>query len=291
MRNFTILTVLAAAGLLLSSRPVLADACLDDAKTAYGECKGDCREDYQLAKDTCSSRDHVCVESCRDTRQVCLQPTLDALDAAIAVCQSALSRARSDCRAQYADGSTDLDGCIDQAQVVAFVCRKAARQGAKPGIKTCRAGFKSCVNTNCPASGPTDPAAVRACKADAMDIADACVADCVENRQLDKDTCLDRDHVCVEGCRSDRQTCRTPLVTQRNADIDVCNGDRDAAFDNCRTLYAAGSTERQTCITQAQVGAFQCRDAARENVRSGLHDCRQGFLSCADACPPPAPPS
>lgn len=289
MRTLTILSFMTAAAMVLSSKPVLADACLDDAKTSYQECKGDCREDYQLAKDTCSSRDHVCVESCRDTRQVCLQPTLDALDVAIDACQSTLSDAKTACRAQYADGSAELDGCIDQVQVVAFLCRKDARRVAKPGVKTCRTGFKNCVKDNCPASGPTDPAAVRACKADAMAIADTCIDDCVENRQLDKDTCLDRDHVCVEDCRADRQSCRDPLVTERNADVDACNAARDAAFDNCRTLYAAGSPERQTCITQAQVGAFQCRDAARENVRSGLRDCREAFLTCADACP--APPS
>lgn len=279
------LAAVAALGSFVQVRPVMADACLDDTRTAYSECKGDCKEAYQGAKDTCQNRDHACVESCRADRQVCTQPTRDALNAAIDACQDTLSAARATCRATYADGSPELDACIDQAQVVAFLCRKTARKVAKPELTACRTAFKVCVKTNCPQSAVPDRAALKACKVDAKGQLDACVADCVEARQLAKDTCLNRDHVCVEACRAARDVCREPFVAQRVAAVLACAADRDAAFDNCRALYAVGTPERDACITQAQVDAFSCRDDAREAVHAELAACRAGFQACAGACP------
>jgi hypothetical protein len=263
--------------------PAWGNACLDEVRTAAGECKGDCREAYQLAKDTCSNRDHVCVEGCRADRQVCLQPTLDVLDAAVDACNATKSAAVATCRANHPDGSVELDTCIDQAQVVAFLCRKVAHKAAKPGIRACRSAFKLCVNTQCPVLGPTDPAAVRACKDDAVGLYDNCKDSCTEAKQLGKDTCLDRDHACVEVCRADRVVF-TVVVEAARA---VCAATRQAAFDNCRTLYPAGSTDRQICFEQAQVAAFSCRDAAREGVADALRSCSDAFLACAQACPAP----
>ena len=288
MRSLTFTLALAVAGIGFGHQMARANACLDDVKTAAGECKAGCREDYQLAKDTCSNRDHVCVESCRSDRQVCLQPTLDQLAAAVGVCNATKSAAVAVCRANHPDGSVELDQCIDQAQVVAFLCRKVAHKAAKPGIGLCRSAFKSCVKTNCPPASVPDPADVRACKDDARGLLDDCMDGCTEAKQLGKDTCLDRDHACVEICRSDRSVCRAPSEATRAAAVAVCKATRQAAFDNCRALYGPGTPERQTCFVQAQVAAFTCRDDARESVAAALRACSDTFQTCAGACPPPS---
>ena len=274
--------------LWLTAGTVFADACLDEAKTAASECKADCKDGYKLAKDTCSNRDHVCVESCRSDRQICLQPTLTQLQAAVAGCNGPRDAAIAICRANNPDGSTALDDCIDQVQVVAFVCRKTAHKAAKPGIAACRSTFKACVKNNCPQASIPDPADLRACKDDAVGLLSECEDACTEAKQLAKDTCLQLDHACVEVCRGSRDGCRAPSEATRAADIAVCKTDRQAAFDNCRLLFGAGTPDRQTCIAQAQIAAFSCRDTARENVAAALQTCGADFHDCVGLCPPPS---
>ena len=262
--------------------------CLTAVAQQYQDCKADCRESFQLAKDTCVNRDHQCVESCRADRSTCLQPTLDTLNGDLATCASDLETAKGNCRSLYADGTPERDTCIDDAQVQAFQCRDAAREKARPGIVACRHGFKVCVRTNCPPTSAPDPSGVKACKQDARDLRDICVADCVEGRQNGKDLCLNRDHDCVEGCRATRDQCRAPFVAQRDGAIADCNATRDQAInDNCPP---PGDEGRDGCVDQAQTVAFQCRDAARETVQSDLNGCRQDFIACAQACPPPPAP-
>jgi hypothetical protein len=259
--------------------------CLVEVGRAFRDCKAVCREDFQLAKDTCANRDHVCVEACRADRQVCREPIVATLNAALAQIEGDLQTAKESCRALYADGTPERDTCIDNAQVDAFQRRDAAREVAKPGLVQCRRDFKLCVRTNCPPLSVPDRAGVVACKADARDVRDDCFAACVEEKQLGKDACLDRDHLCVEACRGDRETCRQPFVDARAADLADCKSARDAAIDACP---APGDPARDGCVDQVQVIAFQCRDGAREAVQADLDACRQAFQTCAAACPPPA---
>jgi len=283
----SIIGMAATLGLGLTAAPAWPDACLEEASENARECRAVCKEAFQLAKDTCSNRDHLCVEGCRADRDMCRQPHVDELNAAVAACNQTLSDAKDVCRATHPDGSTALDTCIDQAQVVAFQCRDSAREQVKPDLKLCRVAFKDCVRTNCPPTSVPDPVARRACKVDAKDVYVECRLDCQEAKQLAKDTCLDRDHACVEVCRLDRDGCRQPYVDQRNAKFAMCKTDRDAAIDNCRLLYGPGTPERDTCIDDAQVAAFICRDEAREQVANQLGSCRAAFQVCAEACPPP----
>jgi len=73
----------------------------------------------------------------------------------------------------------------------------------------------------------------------------------------------------------------------RDAAIDACNVTRAAAIDICRGLYEPQTSERDACVDQAQIEAFECRDNAREAARPDLIVCRDQFLTCAQACPPP----
>lgn len=113
-----------------------------------------------------------------------------------------------------------------------------------------------------------------------------CKADCREQFQVDKDACLNRDHACVEACRADREDCRE--ATGYDAAIDQCNATRDAAIQSCKQIYPPG-TSRDTCIDNAQVDGFRCRDQVREDKRDPLRACRLQFRACAKACPPADP--
>jgi hypothetical protein len=278
--------MLAVGTALLLSAPAAhaADPCLADAKQTYSEAKAQCREDYQTAKDACLNRDHECVEGCRAGRAECVDAT--DLEEDLRACRNDLRDAKAACRAAHPEGSAELDQCIDQAQVVAFQCRKRARKAAKPALDACRLGFRSCARACPPAEPVKSGAEVRQCKTDAKTGYVTCRSESREAFQTQKDLCKDRDHGCVEGCRAGRDACRVPVEDELDANVAACNATRDAAIQNCRNLYAEGTPERDACITTAQVDAFQCRDAAREAARPSFAACHDGFQTCAEACPP-----
>jgi hypothetical protein len=123
-----------------------------------------------------------------------------------------------------------------------------------------------------------------------------CKADCREELQVSKDACLNRDHDCVEACRAGREDCRA--ATGFDDEIDACNATRDSEIQTCKNLYPKSNDNtdpsnkgnRDTCIDNAQVKAFQCRDQVREDNRLALRACRKGFQACARACGPPSTP-
>lgn len=289
MRNVTRLGLVTGILLLGATAARASDPCIADAKQTYTECKGDCKEAFQVAKDACINKDHDCVEVCRAGRDECREAT--GIDVALDACRDTLRDAKAACRADPAndpsteEGAANLDHCIDQAQVVAFVCRKIARKEAKPLLLACRAGFKACVQA-CPAgAGPVvDPAT---CRVDAKNAYIQCKADCREALQAQKDLCRNRDHVCVEGCRANRDTCRQPFEDSLDAAIASCNAQRDTDVQNCQNSFPPGP-DRDVCIGQAQVAGFQCRDQAREDAKSGFQGCAAAFQTCAEACPPPS---
>jgi hypothetical protein len=274
--------VLGLALALGAGRAYAGDPCIGDAKETFTECKGDCKEGYQLAKDNCINRLHSCVEGCRAGRSECVDAT--NLDEDLAACRDTLRADKEQCRTTHAGDDAAIDACIDQAQVVAFLCRKEARRTAKPAITACRAGFRACVQA-CPPAPSGEVIDPRQCKLDAKDAYLVCKADCREGFQAQKDVCLNRDHACVEDCRAHRDECRQPVEDQLDAAIASCNATRDAAIANCKSLYAEGDPNRDTCITNAQVDAFECRDQARENARPQFQACGDAFQTCAENCP------
>ena len=117
----------------------------------------------------------------------------------------------------------------------------------------------------------------------------ACIDTCKEDFQAAKDTCWNVDHDCMDTCRAGRDTSVAPIFGALKGCIDGCKATLDDAKANCRTAYAEGTPERDTCIDQAQVVAFSCRDTCRENLdRDGLKQCGKDFRACLRACPPPA---
>ena len=128
------------------------------------------------------------------------------------------------------------------------------------------------------------------CVQDAKDERNLCVYKCQEEFRVDKDACRKVDHDCADACRAGFETCVEPFLTTLADDKAACQTTLDAAKVTCRSLYGAGTPERDTCIDQAQLVAFECRDTARENVASDLKACRLAFRDCIKACPPPAAP-
>ena len=273
-----VLLTLAAA---LGAPAVWANPCTQDAHGEFKDCKAGCIEDFQAAKDACLNRDHQCVEVCRAKREVCREAT--GIDQAFAACEATLESAKQHCRDMFPAGSEDRDHCIDQAQIVAFQCRDAAREQFGPALRQCRRNFRACAFACGPPQQPVDAAQ---CKATATQNFRTCKANCREDLQVAVDACLNRDHACVEQCRADRDSCRQPIVDQLNSDIAACNARRDSDIQNCKNLFADGTPEQNQCIDNAQVAAFECRDQARENAQPGLEGCRQTFNSCARGCPP-----
>ena len=291
-----------------------ASSCRDDAKQTFKGCKEDAKETFQSAKDACLNRDHDCVEACRADRYDCRQAT--GFDAAIDACNDQLADAKQACRDAH-PGPNDFearDGCIDQAQVVAFECRDTARENAKGPLKACRAAFVTCAKA-CPPSESGPPPDPAQCKIDAKTQYKADKTECVEDYQVQKDACRNKDHLCVEGCRDDRADCRAPVQAQLDSDIAACNqrkcvgGSNDGAncsvlsecpggtkcqrpsITNCDNLYGPNGanpdpTAYDNCVDQAQVVAFECRDQAREDAHPGFEACRQAFKSCVLGCPP-----
>lgn len=279
-----VLWLLVAAGVAPAQE---GDPCRDEARAGLRSCKRACRDAFRVAKDSCSKRDHECVDACRLAHDECRAPFEAELATANAMCDETLHAAKRTCREQFAEGTAELDRCIDQAQGVAFACRDAAREAVADDLRQCRRDFRACLETTCPAEAPVDPATFRACKLDAKDVLARCVVGCREEFQLDKDTCLDRDHECVEGCREVRTECRAPILAVFEAAIEACAEARQSAVDVCRSLYAADTPERDACVDQAQLDAFACRDGAREAAKPELRVCREDFITCAQACPPP----
>jgi len=115
-----------------------------------------------------------------------------------------------------------------------------------------------------------------------------CKARCVEDFQIAKDACLNRDHQCVEVCRAKREDCRE--ATGIDQAFAACDATLASAKQDCRTRFPEGSADRDRCIDQAQIVAFQCRDDAREQFGPALKGCRRQFRACARACGPPEQP-
>jgi hypothetical protein len=115
-----------------------------------------------------------------------------------------------------------------------------------------------------------------------------CKGDCKEDFQVAKDACINKDHVCVDACREGRAECRD--ATGFDAAIDACNATKEAEIANCKALFGPDTPERDQCIDNAQLKAFQCRDQVREDLGPALKACRAGFKACVAACPEGAGP-
>lgn len=131
--------------------------CMRDAKEARTECKVECDDDFVIARDLCRNIDPECAATCRGEREECRDAIFAALDHCVDGCRVQLNVERAACPRR----GRGRDGCLDRAQVRAFVCRDECRGDlqVRPGLNGCRDDFRACmagcVVTSEPAPQPT----------------------------------------------------------------------------------------------------------------------------------------
>jgi hypothetical protein len=286
--SVTVLASLTLAGVAEANSRKAVRTCVAEASREVRECRAACLEEKQAASDLCLRRDQACVDVCRAERETCRDDT--GLADALELCRASFEEDRQECRATTLPDTPERDACIDAAQVTAFRCRDAAREIARPLLRSCRRAFGGCARA-CALPDPTEPPPdLRQCRSDAAHAASACRAICQEDFQLAKDACKGRDHECVEQCRADRSACVAPIREELDAAVAACRAVRDQGVADCRVLHAPASPELDACIDEVQVQAFQCRDAAREIARPQLEACRTDFRACVVLCPAPPTP-
>jgi hypothetical protein len=129
--------------------------------------------------------------------------------------------------------------------------------------------------------------AIKACVQDARNQLAGCVTLCKEGFLAAKDDCRDIYHPCADACRATRNGCvGEVLIALETCKEENCEGPLETARDLCKVAYPKGSPERDQCIDNAQVVAFQCRDTCREGVAGDLKACRAAFKTCIKECPP-----
>jgi hypothetical protein len=267
---------LAAAMLVLAgSTTWAASACVQEAKSEDKDCKVTCQDNFTTAKDSCFNKVLICVEACQTAREDCIDAT--GLPAALAVCDAQQQQAVQQCKT-----ATDPASCLDQAQLVGFQCRLAARKNT-PGVKACQHSFHGCI-TACPPS-PTPTQNPATCRMNAATAYVGCLGDCRNTFNVERGVCQGKSPHCVANCGIARQSCVTPVENQLLAAIAACVATRAQQVATCRQLYPPNSMALGQCIENAQAQAFLCREDAREQAQPGFQGCQQTFVSCVQGCP------
>jgi hypothetical protein len=131
-------------------------ACLVQAKANFKGCRTQCSDDYKDDKFRCRNILPACGNACLAGREVCLEPINDTLDTCLAGCKTTLQQNKlSHCNVPppCAPGDTVCDGCVDNEQIQAFICRDTCREDFRANhtedVKLCREAFRACVHV-CP---------------------------------------------------------------------------------------------------------------------------------------------
>ncbi len=129
---------------------------------------------------------------------------------------------------------------------------------------------------------------VKMCVIDANAEYKECRQYCLENMQVDKDSCRNIDHACAEACRAGFDTCIGNPFNVLDACKAACMLELDDTRKQCRENFAAGTWALDTCIDRAQIDAFVCRDDCRESIHIAgvLKQCHKAERACMKACPP-----
>jgi hypothetical protein len=134
-------------------------ACLVQSKATFQACRQQCTDNYKDDKFRCRNVEPGCGNACLAGREVCLEPINDTLDTCLDGCKATLQQTKQDqCHVPpaCAPGDTVCDGCVDDAQVQAFICRDNCREDFRANhtddVKQCHAIFRACVHACPPAS-------------------------------------------------------------------------------------------------------------------------------------------
>jgi hypothetical protein len=127
--------------------------CIADARDESQLCRTVCKADLRVSKDLCQGLDPDCADACRAGEDVCRElPIADVADCMEKNCEQPLDDAKALCREQFPAATPGREDCIDAAQVAAFACRDACRDGVAEDLRQCRKAFKACVEACPPAA-------------------------------------------------------------------------------------------------------------------------------------------
>ncbi len=129
------------------------------------------------------------------------------------------------------------------------------------------------------------------CFADARAEAKTCVELCKDDFRADKDSCRNIDHACGDAARDVREACVGGVLLAQAQCVESECAPYRADIESCREQYPVGSPDRDTCVDNAQLLNFQCRDRCRESVQLArtLKACALEFRADIKACPAPTP--
>jgi hypothetical protein len=165
MKTIISTLLMGAAFLLATGTPTRADnACLQDARSAFMDCKASCKSDYQDARAGCRGVDPGCFGACIDARETCTTNATASLDACLVQndCAGVVDKGRATCKVQVGCGAPqdpcgfnpDYVHCLDPYEQLGFTCRDNCRNlwqvgGGPVAVKACESQFHDCVKA-CP---------------------------------------------------------------------------------------------------------------------------------------------
>ena len=134
----------------------------------------------------------------------------------------------------------------------------------------------------------------------------SCLGQCRSDFVAARLTCRNIDPVCGAACLAGRQQCvdgvEAILQTGQLPDgstlanctggTNLCKANLQAAKQACGAPCQVSDTQCNECVDNAQVVAFECRDACRDSWRTNptvvamLTSCQASFKACIKLCPP-----
>ena len=123
-----------------------------------------------------------------------------------------------------------------------------------------------------------------ACIKEARTAKQTCTQSCQTTFEDARLLCLNIDPTCAAACESTEATCTAPFLSTLEPCLSACDAQLQAAKQACPK---PSDPTHDDCIDQAQLAAFNCRDACHDDptVSSGLQGCRQAYYKCLKGCP------
>jgi hypothetical protein len=144
---------------------------------------------------------------------------------------------------------------------------------------------------------------VKSCVTDAKDTYVECKTQCKSDFDDARGLCHGVAPGCFDACIDGRTDCVTAARQPLTDCLQGCEDALSQARQACRASSGCGGSSDPcstnanfiACMNPAQLTAFTCRDACRDNFRldpnaqAALKACAKGFRACVKSCPPASP--
>ena len=134
------------------------------------------------------------------------------------------------------------------------------------------------------------PTTDHACAVHAKQEVLGCREECTGDFQNAKLLCRDIETECGLQCLGHRESCIETAVQPLQDCLGICRDTLESDKSVCAGLCGADTACFGSCVDQAQVPAFNCRDDCEVTHRTNGGDlavdvCRQDFKNCVALCP------